>query len=109
MNKDTLGIIIPSAKGRKLAYAIYAVASLVVTNITVAFASINVANPAWLTISLAVIGNLATVFGTVAIANVGTTSKNKEVMPAPPLSQNIEAVPATSTVTSAEPSIEDLI
>jgi hypothetical protein len=64
-----LGVIIPSVKGRKIAYAVYAGASLVVTNIAVAFSAIGAQSPAWLTISLAVVGNLGTAFGALAIAN----------------------------------------
>jgi multisubunit Na+/H+ antiporter MnhG subunit len=66
---DSLGVIIPSVKGRKAAYAVYAGLSLVITNVAVAFSAIGASNPAWLTISLAVIGNLAAPFGAIAIAN----------------------------------------
>jgi hypothetical protein len=70
-----LGVIIPSVKGRKVAYAVYAGLSLVVTNVAVAFSSIGAHNPAWLTISLAVIGNLAAPFGAIAIANAPKNNK----------------------------------
>jgi hypothetical protein len=66
---DSLGVIIPSVKGRKIAYALYAGLSLVITNVAVAFSAIGASNPAWLTISLAVVGNLAAPFGAIAIAN----------------------------------------
>lgn len=66
---NALGAIIPTAKGRKIAYAVYAGASLVVTNTAVGFAAIHADFPAWLTISIAVIGNLAAPFGAIAIAN----------------------------------------
>lgn len=69
---QALGVIIPSAAGRKLAYAVYAGLSLVVTNVAVAFSAIGANNPAWLTIGLAVIGNLAAPFGALAIANAST-------------------------------------
>jgi multisubunit Na+/H+ antiporter MnhG subunit len=66
---DSLGVIIPSVKGRKVAYAVYAGVSLVITNVAVAFSAIGANNPAWLTIALAVVGNLAAPFGAIAIAN----------------------------------------
>ncbi|CAB4128861.1 hypothetical protein UFOVP111_95 [uncultured Caudovirales phage] len=69
VNTEALGVIIPSAAGRKLAYAIYAGASLIVTNVAVGFSAIGANNPAWLTIALAVVGNLASAFGALAIAN----------------------------------------
>jgi hypothetical protein len=69
---EALGVIIPSAAGRKLAYAIYAGLSLVVTNVAVAFSAIGANNPAWLTVSLAVVGNLAAPFGAIAIANASS-------------------------------------
>lgn len=64
-----LGAIIPSAKGRKLAYAGYMVASLAVTNTAIGFAALHAEFPAWLIVSIAVVGNLATPFGALAIAN----------------------------------------
>lgn len=66
---ESLGVIIPSPTGRRVAYAIYAGASLLVTNIAVAFSAINSSIPPWLTIAIAVIGNLAAPFGALAIAN----------------------------------------
>ena len=69
---EALGVIIPSAAGRRLAYAIYAGLSLLVTNVAVAFSAIGANNPAWLTISLAVVGNLAAPFGAIAIANASS-------------------------------------
>ena len=69
VHSSDLGVIIPSAKGRKVAYAVYAGLSLVITNVAVAFSAIGAQSPAWLTIALAVIGNLAAPFGAIAIAN----------------------------------------
>jgi len=66
---DSLGVIIPSVKGRKVAYAVYAGVSLVVTNIAVAFSAIGASNPVFLTIALAVVGNLAAPFASIALAN----------------------------------------
>ena len=65
----SLGVIIPSAKGRKIAYALYAGASIIITNVAVAFSAIGAQSPAWLTISLAVVGNLAAPFAAIAISN----------------------------------------
>jgi hypothetical protein len=70
-----LGSIITTVKGRKIAYAVYALAGLVVTNVSVGFAATQTAFPAWLTVALAVIGNLATPFGAIAIANAKTNKK----------------------------------
>jgi hypothetical protein len=66
---EALGVIIPSAAGRKVAYAVYAGISLLVTNVAVGFSAIGANNPSWLTIALAVVGNLAAPFGAIAIAN----------------------------------------
>lgn len=64
-----LGVIIPTVKGRKIAYAIFAATALVITNTAVAFAALQEPWPAWLIVSVAVIGNLATPFAALAIAN----------------------------------------
>jgi hypothetical protein len=64
-----LGVIIPSDKGRRIAYAVYTAASLVVTNVAVGFTAAGAEVPVWVIVSLAVVGNLATPFGALAIAN----------------------------------------
>jgi hypothetical protein len=64
-----LGVIIPSPKGRKIAYAIYAGASIIVTNVAVAFAAVQIAVPGWLVAAIAVMGNLAAPFAAIAISN----------------------------------------
>jgi hypothetical protein len=69
-----LGVIIPSDKGRRIAYAVYTAASLIVTNVAVAFTASGTEVPTWVIVSLAVVGNLATPFGALAIAN----AKGKE-------------------------------
>lgn len=69
---DALGILIPEAKNRKLAYALYGLASLVISNVAVGVLASGIPAPAWLVISLAVVGNLAAPFATLAIANAGT-------------------------------------
>ena len=69
--QDALGILIPNAKNRKLAYALYGLASLVVSNLAVGILASGIQAPIWLVISLAVVGNLAAPFSTLAIANAG--------------------------------------
>lgn len=64
-----LGAIIPTARGRKIAYAIYATLALAVGNTAVGFAAISVEQPAWLIVASAVIANLAAPFSALAIAN----------------------------------------
>ena len=67
--QDALGILIPNAKNRKLAYALYGLASLVVSNVAVGILASGIQAPVWLVIALAVVGNLAAPFSTLAIAN----------------------------------------
>lgn len=64
-----LGAIIPTARGRKIAYAIYAAGALAVGNTAVGFAAVSVEQPAWLIVASAVIANLAAPFSALAIAN----------------------------------------
>jgi murein DD-endopeptidase len=64
-----LGVIIMKSSHRKLAYALYAGVSIVVTNVAVGFASLGAPFPGWLTVAVAVIGNLAVPFSALAIAN----------------------------------------
>ncbi|MFM7008786.1 MAG: peptidoglycan DD-metalloendopeptidase family protein [Betaproteobacteria bacterium] len=70
-----IGVIIPTAKGRKIAYAAYSGVSLIATNAAVGFAAVGADFPAWLVVSLAVIGNLATPFAALAIANASNGEK----------------------------------
>jgi peptidoglycan hydrolase-like protein with peptidoglycan-binding domain len=72
---DALGILIPEAKNRKLAYAIYGLVSLVVSNVAVGVVASGSEAPAWLIIGLAVVGNLGAPFATLAIANAGNAKK----------------------------------
>jgi hypothetical protein len=69
---DALGILIPSPKNRKIAYAAYGLASLVVSNIAVGVMAAGAQAPVWLIVASAVIGNLAVPFSTIAIANAST-------------------------------------
>lgn len=64
-----LGAILPSAKSRKIAYAIYAGAALLVGNAAVGLAAAEIAQPVWLVVASAVVANLAAPFAALAIAN----------------------------------------
>lgn len=64
-----IGAIIPTAKGRKVAYAVYALVALVVGNTAVGLAAAEIAQPVWLIIASAVVANLAAPFSAIAIAN----------------------------------------
>jgi peptidoglycan hydrolase-like protein with peptidoglycan-binding domain len=66
---DALGILIPNPKGRKLAYALYGLAALVISNLGVAVMASGTQAPIWLIVASAVVGNLAVPFTTLAIAN----------------------------------------
>jgi hypothetical protein len=72
---DALGILIPDPKRRKLAYALYGLISLVISNVAVGVLASGTQAPGWLVIALAVTGNLAAPFATLAIANAGTNKK----------------------------------
>lgn len=64
-----LGVIIPSAKGRKIAYIVYACAALLLGNVGVGFAAAGEGWPTWLVVAVAVTNNLAVPFATIAVAN----------------------------------------
>lgn len=68
---DALGILIPAPKNRKLAYALYGLTSLVVSNVAVGVLAAGIQAPVWLVVAMAVVGNLAVPFTTLAIANAG--------------------------------------
>ena len=68
---DALGILIPQAKNRKIAYALYGLAALVISNLSVAVMASGTQAPVWLIVTSAVVGNLAVPFTTLAIANAG--------------------------------------
>ena len=67
--EHALGAIIPTARSRKIAYAIYAGIALVISNTVVGYAAIGTDSPVWLIVASAVIGNLAAPFSALAIAN----------------------------------------
>lgn len=64
-----LGSIIPSVKGRKIAYAIFAAVSFIVGNSVVFFSATGTTAPVWLIGLSAVIANAAPAFSAIAIAN----------------------------------------
>lgn len=64
-----LGAIIPTPKGRKIAYAVYASVAMIVGNTAVGFAAASIDQPVWLVVASAVIANLAAPFSALAIAN----------------------------------------
>ena len=72
---DALGILIPNANGRKLAYALYGLSALIVSNIGVGIMAAGVQAPIWVIIASAVVGNLAVPFTTLAIANAPKIAK----------------------------------
>lgn len=69
VDESHLGAIIPTAKGRRVAYAIYAGLALAVGNTAVGFAAASVEQPVWLVVASAIIANLAAPFSALAIAN----------------------------------------
>jgi hypothetical protein len=72
---NNIGVIIPTAKGRKIVYSVYVGLSFVIANTVVAFSTVEAPLPDWLQISLAVLGNSAIAFGGLAIANADNGSK----------------------------------
>jgi hypothetical protein len=74
-SNDALGILITSAKNRKITYAFYGLGALVISNLAVATMATGVQAPVWLIVASAVIGNLAVPFSSLAIANASTTKK----------------------------------
>jgi hypothetical protein len=66
---DSLGILIPNPKARRLAYALYGLAALIISNFSVAVMASGTQAPVWLIVVSAIVGNLAVPFTTLAIAN----------------------------------------
>ena len=64
-----LGVIIPSVKGRKIAYVGYMLLALIVGNIGVGFAAAGEGWPIWLVVAVAITNNLAVPFASIAVAN----------------------------------------
>lgn len=72
---DALGILIANPKGRKLAYALYGLSALIVSNIGVGIMAAGVQAPVWVIVASAIVGNLAVPFTTLAIANAPAKKK----------------------------------
>ena len=72
---NNIGVIIPTAKGRKIVYSVYVGLSFVIANTVVAFSTVEAPLPDWLQIALAVLGNSAIAFGGLAIANADNGNK----------------------------------
>ena len=64
-----IGAIIPSTRGRKIAYAVFALASFTVGNALVFSAAVYDTVPAWLIGLSAIVTNSAPAFSAIAIAN----------------------------------------
>jgi hypothetical protein len=73
--ESQLGAVIPTVQARRIAYAVYAGASLLVTNISVGFAATQTPIPNWLIVAIAIVGNLATPFAGIALANAKNPTK----------------------------------
>lgn len=69
---SNLGVIVKNAKARAFIYGGYVVAIIAAGATQVGFASIEVAQPEWLTASLAVLAYLGVPVGTLAVANTNT-------------------------------------
>lgn len=89
---DQLGAIIPTARGRKIAYALYALASFIVGNTAIYLAATSSVVPMWIVGATAVINNMAPIFGAVAIANLPTG-----------IGAAVEDVPPIEVVATEEP------
>ena len=72
---QNLGAILPNPQARKIAYAVFTGASVLISNISIAYSALQAAFPGWLTVAIAVIGNLAVPFGALAIANSSPKKK----------------------------------
>jgi hypothetical protein len=74
-----IGAIIPTVRGRKIAYAAFALISLIVGNALIFSATVYGQAPLWLVGIAAVVTNTAPIFSGIAMANV--TSKDVVEVP----------------------------
>jgi hypothetical protein len=72
---QNLGAILPNPQARKIAYSIYTGVSVLIANISIGYSALHAEFPGWLTVAIAVIGNLAVPFGALAIANSSPKKK----------------------------------
>ncbi len=82
-----IGAIIPTVRGRKIAYAVFAVVSLVVGNALIFSATVFGQPPIWLIGVAAIVTNTAPIFSGIAMANA--SSKNVVESPVDVLSAEV--------------------
>lgn len=80
-----IGAIIPTVKGRKIAYAIFALCSLIVGNAVIYFSTVYTEVPAWIIGISAVLNNTAPVFSSIAMANASNSGKSVEQVVVEPI------------------------
>ncbi len=97
-----LGAVIPSSRGRKIAYALYGLAAFVVGNTVVYFAATQTDVPSWLIGAVAVVNNIAPVFGAVAIANIPSTPKQAKAIEVPVVEAEPVAMHASQNIPDPE-------
>lgn len=68
-NPSQLGVIVKHAKARAFIYGAYVIAIIFAGAAQVAFASLELSQPEWLTAGLAVLAYLGVPVGTLAVAN----------------------------------------
>ena len=68
-NPSHLGVIVKNAKARAVIYGSYVVAIIAAGAAQVGYASLEAAQPEWLTASLAILAYLGVPVGTLAVAN----------------------------------------
>jgi hypothetical protein len=74
--EHNIGAIIPSVRGRKIAYAVFATISFVTGNAVVFYSATGSSAPLWLVGLSAVIANSAPAFSAIAIANATSAPKD---------------------------------
>lgn len=72
---NDLGVIVTSARARKIIYGVYVVALVVTGALQVAFAALDAGQPDWLVATLAVLAYLGIPIGGLAAANTATPTR----------------------------------
>lgn len=72
---DHLGMIVTSARIRKIIYTVYVLVIIIIGAIQVGFAAVSAGQPDWLTIALAVAAYLGVPVGGLAAVNTSTHGK----------------------------------
>lgn len=75
LEMPSIGAIIPTEKGRKVAYAVFAICSLLVGNAVIYFSTVYTEVPLWIIGISAVLNNTAPIFSSIAMANIGSGQK----------------------------------